>query len=208
MKCVGFERLIDYLDGRLSDEEGRPVAEHLAQGCKRCDTDRRWYALLSSIKSAPESVEPPAWVFRRAVRLFENRPRTESAAKRATRAAARLIFDSLSQPTLVGARSGAPPSRHLLYAVDDYTIDLRIASTGGDGMDLVGQVLSTSESGFDAVAGIAVDLGRGGERVSSAVTDEIGVFVIGRIGSGDYDLQIDASGMIIDVIGLSVSTVT
>ena len=208
MKCVGFERLIDYLDGRLSDEDGRAVAEHLAQGCGRCEGDRRWYDLLTSLKREPELVEPPEWVFRRALRLFENRPRTESAGTRALRAAARLIFDSLSQPALAGARSGAAPSRHLLYAVDDYSIDVRIAATGEAGVDLIGQVLSTSESGFDMVAGIAIDLAREGETVSSAVTDEVGVFIIRRLGLGEYDLQIDARGMLIDVVGLPVSPVT
>jgi hypothetical protein len=114
MKCVGFERLIDYLDGRLSDEDGRPLAEHLAQGCERCEADRRWYGLLTSMKRAPRQVEPPEWVFRRAVRLFERRPQIGSTGKRPTRAAAKLIFDSLSQPALAGARSGLAPSRHAL----------------------------------------------------------------------------------------------
>ena len=205
MKCVGFERLIGFLDGRLSDEDGRPVAEHLAQGCGRCEADRHWYDLLTSLKKAPDLVEPPEWVFRRALRLFQKTPRTESTGKRALRAAARLIFDSLSQPSPAGARSGAATSRHLLYAIDDYSIDVRIAATGEAGIDLIGQVLSTSESGFDMVAGIAIDLARGGETVSSAVTDEVGVFIIRRLGSGEYDLQIDARGMIIDVVGLPVS---
>ena len=205
MKCVGFERLIDYLDGRLSDEESRLVAEHLAQGCGRCAADSRWYGLLASLKGLPEPAEPPAWVFKRAVRLFENRPRTEKVAKRAARAAATLIFDSLSQPVLAGARSGAAPSRHLLYSVDDYSIDLRIESADEAGVNLIGQVLSTSESGFDAVAGIAIELAREGKTVSSAVTDEIGAFIMNRIGSGEYDLQIDLRGLVIDVEGLPVT---
>ena len=205
MKCVGFERLIDYLDGRLSDEDRRLVAEHLAQGCRRCEEDSRWYGLLASMKGVPESPEPPAWVFKRAVRLFENSPRTGNVAKRTARGAARLIFDSLSQPALAGARSGAAPSRHLLYAVDDYSIDLRIEATDEARINLIGQVLSTTESGFDAVSGIAIGLAREGETVSSAVTDEIGAFIISRIGSGEYNLQIDLRGRIIDVEGLLVT---
>jgi hypothetical protein len=51
---------------------------------------------------------------------------------------------------------------------------------------------------------MAIALAREGETVSSAVTDEIGVFTIRRIGSGEYDLQIDARDMIIDVVGLPV----
>ena len=205
MKCVGFERLIDYLDGRLSDEDGRLVAEHLAQGCGRCEADSRWYGLLASMKGMPEPPEPPAWIFKRAVRLFEKSPPAGKVAKRTARAAARLIFDSLSQPALAGARSGAAPSRHLLYAVDDYSIDLRIEATDEARINLIGQVLSTTESGFDAVSGIAIGLAREGKTVSSAVTDEIGAFMIRRVGSGEYNLQIDLRGRIIDVEGLSVT---
>jgi hypothetical protein len=208
MKCVGFERLMNFLDGRLSDEDGRLVAEHLEQGCGRCEADRRWYGLLTSMKRGPAQIEPPEWVFKRAVRLFEKKPQTESAGKRSVRAAARLIFDSLSQPALAGARSGLAPSRHLLYAVEDYSIDLRIAATDAADIDLIGQVLSTSESGFDMVAGIAIELAREGETVSSVVTDEVGVFIIRRLGSGEYNLHIDARGMIIEVVGLPISPVT
>ena len=207
MKCVGFERLIDYVDGRLSEEDQRLVSDHLEQGCKRCDADRRWYGLVASLKGVPEPVEPPAWVFRRAVRLFENKPQTESVGKRAARAIARLMFDSLSQPALAGARSGGTSSRHLLYAVDDYSIDLRIDGTAETGLDLIGQVLSTSESGFEGVAGIAIDLARQGETVSSTVTDEIGTFKMNRIDLGEYDLQIKARDMIIKVSDLPISQV-
>ena len=207
MKCVGFERLIEYLDGRLSDEDAQPVADHLAEGCSRCDGDRRWYGLLTTMKRVPDLIEPPEWVFRRALRLFENRSLAQSGGRRALRAAARLIFDSLSQPSPAGARSSAALSRHLLYAVDDYSIDIRIAPTSEDGVDLIGQVLSTSESGFDRVADIAVGLARQGETLSSTLTDEVGVFIIRLLIAGEYDLQIDARGMMIDVVGVPVSPV-
>jgi hypothetical protein len=207
MKCVGFKQLIDYLDGRLSDEDGRGVAEHLNAGCKRCEADRNWYSLLKSMKGVPEPAEPPSWVFRRAVRLFEMRPRTESVPKRLAHAVARLIFDSLQQAAFAGARSAGAASRHLLYAVDDYSIDLQIAPTGDSGADLIGQVLSTSEPGFDSVAGLTIDLAREGETVSSTVTDEIGVFIMSRIGLGEYDLHIDARDMTINVVGLPVSPI-
>jgi len=65
--------------------------------------------------------------------------------------------------------------------------------------------LSTSETGFDAVAGIAIDLAREGRKITSTVTDHIGVFIMNRIESGEYDLQIDARDLIIDVEGLPVS---
>jgi hypothetical protein len=205
MKCVGFQRLIDYLDGRLSDDDGRRVAEHLGAGCKSCESDRTWYSLLKSMKGVAEPAEPPLWVSRRAVRLFEMRPRPESIPKRLANAVARLVFDSFQQPMMAGARSSAADSRHLLYSVDDYSIDLQIAPTGSSGADLIGQVLSTSEPGFDSVAGLTIDLAREGETVSSTVTDDIGIFIISKIGLGEYDLQIGARDMTINVVGLPVA---
>ena len=205
MKCVGFQKLIDYLDGRLREDDARPVAEHLAAGCKRCEADRSWYGLLKSMKGVPEPAEPPSWVSRRAVRLFEMRPRSESVPERLAHAVARLVFDSLQQPALAGARASGADSRHLLYAVDNYSIDLQIAPGGELGADLIGQVLSTSEPGFDSVAGITIDLACEGEPISSTVTDDIGVFIMSKIGLGEYDLQIDARDMTIRVVGLPVA---
>lgn len=204
MKCVGFQQLVDYLDGRLSDNDGGRVEEHLAGGCERCEADRNWYSLLKSMKGVPES-EPPSWVFRRAVRLFEARHHSESAPKRLARAVARLVFDSFNQPAVAGARSSGALSRHLLYAVDDYSIDLQIAPKGESGADLIGQVLSASEPGFDSVAGLTIDLALKGETISSTVTDDIGIFIMSKIDLGEYDLQIDARDMIINVVGVPVS---
>jgi hypothetical protein len=157
------------------------------------------------MKGFPEPADPPSWVFRRAVRLFETRTETESAPKRLGRAIARLVFDSFNQPVPAGARSSGALSRHLLYAVDDYSIDLQIAPRGDAGADLIGQVLSASEPGFESVAGLAIDLAVEGETISSTVTDDIGIFIMSKIGLGEYDLQIDARDMTINVVGVPVS---
>jgi hypothetical protein len=205
MKCVGFKQLIDYLDGRLPGEEGGRVSEHLATGCERCEADRNWYTLLKSMKGVPEPIEPPSWVFRRAVRLFEMRTRTESVPRRLARAVARLVFDSFQQPAVAGARASGGASRHLLYEVDDYSIDLQIAPASDSGADLIGQVLSTTEPGFDSVAGLTVDLACEGETVSSTVTDDIGIFIMSKVVLGEYDLQIDTRDLTINLVGLPVA---
>ena len=63
----------------------------------------------------------------------------------------------------------------MLYAVDDYSIDLRIAATRRVGHRPGRAVLSTSNRGSTRSRARIIDLAREGETVSSAVTDEVGV---------------------------------
>ncbi len=204
MKCVGFNLLIDFLDGRLEGRQSERVEKHLAAGCARCEADRRWYESFKSIGRNDHTVEPPPWVLRRAVRLFEtgSRPSLRGAA----RGIVRLIFDSFKQAAPAGVRqTGISPTRQLVYTVWDYSIDLHIAVTGEKSATVVGQILNAAEPGFDSVAGIPVEMARRGKRVQSAVTDDIGIFVIKKLSCGEYDLQIQARNMTINVVSLPVS---
>jgi hypothetical protein len=127
---------------------------------------------------------------------------------KAARGVVRLIFDSFKQPALAGARSArsAAAPRQLLYSVDDYSIDLQIATSGSSRADLIGQILSAAEPGFESVSGISVGLTRKGKPVHQTATDEVGIFVIKKIDRGRYDLTIEARDMTISVTGLTVST--
>lgn len=205
MKCVGFERLIDYLDNRLAGEEREKVQTHLVAGCSTCQAARGWYERVRQVMASDKTIEPPPWVLRRAARLIEARRPAERGIRRAARGIARLIFDSLRQPATAGARSAGSGERQLLYSVDDYSIDLQIAPSGESRANLIGQVLSTGEAGFDSVARVSVDLARKGKRVHSTKTDEVGVFVINKLAPGKYDLRIDARDMTVTLVGLPVS---
>lgn len=71
MKCPTFERLMDYLDGRLAGGEADRVALHLASCCTGCADSRDWYGRLRAVTVADDSVEPPQWVLKRALKIFE-----------------------------------------------------------------------------------------------------------------------------------------
>lgn len=205
MKCVGFEQLVDHLDGRLPGGESKQVAAHLDSGCPHCADAREWYERVRRVMASDRTVAPPPWVLRRAARLFDERRPGEKAIARAARGAVRLIFDSLRQPAMAGSRAAGRDQRVLLYSLDDYSIDLQIASSDESRADLIGQVLSTAEPGFDSVARVPVELARKGKSVRSTTTDEVGVFVMNKLSRGEYDLQIEARNMTISVVGLPVS---
>lgn len=195
MKCPTFERLIDFLDGRLGTSSAAEVATHLDSGCVTCSSDREWYQALKSVAASDESVEPPAWVFKRALRIFSEAGRTRTTvANRAGRLIASLFFDSASQPAMAEARSSGADGRQLLYRAGDYSVDLQVIPVDQNRLDMTGQILREGEFLFESVAGLSVHLvdATGGDY--SRVTSDHGEFNINGLKPGTYDLRINVRG--------------
>jgi len=204
MTCPGFEQLLDYFDGRLDRDAAASVATHLALGCGQCDGDRAWYQQLKVVAASDDSIEPPPWVLKRAVRLF-NAPRVwMNVGARAGRVVASLIFDSLREPTLAGVRSSGVEGRQLLYRADDYSIDVQVAASLSRA-ELTGQVLREGELMFESVAGLQLELMRNGGTIYSAVTNYRGEFTIPAVDFGSYDLRVDLNEASITIVGLPIA---
>lgn len=197
MKCPGFEQLVDYLDGKLTPAGAEQFAAHLAAGCAGCAENQAWYEGVRATAAGDDTVAPPAWVFKRAVRIFDTAQRAPRVAERIGQAIARLVFDSFARPQLAGVRSTETANRQLLYHAGDYSIDLQIAPASGAHGDLIGQVLREGETKFESVANLALEIKRGDERLYSTVTDAMGEFKIQDVAYGVYDLNIEmADGQI------------
>ena len=196
MKCPGFEQMIDYLDGKLKPAEAKRVAAHLASDCAACGETRAWYERVRAVAANDDTVAPPAWVFKQAVRIFDTarRPRL---TERIGQAIATLIFDSFARPQLAGIRSTETANRQLLYRAGDYAIDLQIAPSMGGRGDLIGQVLREGEATFESVAHLPLEIACGSQLFYATVTDEMGEFKISDVDYGTYDLRINlAEGQI------------
>lgn len=195
MKCPTFERLIDFLDGRLGTSSAVEVATHLDAGCASCSSDRDWYQALKRVAASDESVDPPAWVLKRALRIFEEGARTRrTVASRAGSLIASLLFDSASQPAMAEARSSGADGRQLLYRAGDYSVDLQIMPVDQNRLDMTGQILREGEFLFESVAGLSLHLvdAMGGDH--SRVTSDRGEFSINGLEPGTYDLRINVRG--------------
>lgn len=205
MKCPTFERLIDFLDARLGSTPAAEVAAHLDSGCGSCSSDRDWYQALKRVAASDESLEPPAWVFKRALRVFEEAGRTRATvASRAGRLIASLLFDSASQPVMAEARSSAAEGRQLLYRAGDFCVDLQVMPVDQNLLDITGQILREGEFLFESVAGLPLQLADTTGASYSRVTSDRGEFSINGIKPGRYDLRIDvgASGVTIERLNL------
>jgi len=210
MKCPSFERMIDHLDGRLIGTEADGLSAHLDTGCRACGETRSWYVSLKAIVTADDSCEPPPWVLRRAVRMFEierARPRLAAPrlAERVGKRIASLLFDSLTRPALVGVRSTETANRQLLYRAGDYSIDLQVAPSDQSQADLIGQVLKEGETAFESVAGLSLALSRKDEPVCTITTNEMGEFKIKSIQQGEYDLSVETPEGVINVHDLPIA---
>ena len=205
MTCPGFERLIDHLDGRLTGSDNDRISAHLAKGCRVCGETRDWYVGLKNILTADDSCEPPPWVLKRAVRMFETERARTRLVDRVRDKIASLVFDSLTRPVLVGVRSTETANRQLLYRAGAYSIDLQVAPSSESRADLTGQVLKEGETAFESVAGLALALSREDEPVCAVTTNEMGEFKIKSIRQGEYDLSVETPEGSISVQGLPVA---
>lgn len=222
MKCPSLENLIAYVEpppaGEAASGEGAgalasAVAAHLASGCAGCAAQVEWYKRVTTIAATDDTVEPPPWVLKRALKLFE--PSAPAAVRppdnvvklieRLGRLVAALVFDSAAQTSIAGARSVGIADRQMLYRAEAYHIDLQFATNDGERAALTGQILRDGEFAFESVAGLELSLLREGRKVSSTLTNRFGEFSIAQLEHGHYDLRIEAVEFSITVVGLPVA---
>jgi len=202
MNCPGFEQLIDHLDGRLVPASAAAVERRVSQGCLQCGENVVWYGRVKLVAASDDSVEPPPWVLKRALRVFDSQP---GSASLASRVIASLVFDSLRRPGLAMSRSIGLEDRQLMYEAEPYSIDLQVASLDEARADLTGQILRRGELMFESVSGLSLDLAREGFSVLSTVTNDRGEFRVGALACGNYDLKIEARDVSITIVGLPVA---
>jgi hypothetical protein len=202
MKCPTFEDLLDYCDGHTNKPDAQFVAGHLASGCQQCVQDAGWYKRVRGIAASEDFNDPPAWVFKRALRLFENRP--QASTVHFGRLLAALAFDSFARPVLSGVRLVETSNRQLLYRAGAYTIDLQLDFSPPTAVNLIGQILRESESRFESVSELLVRITREGRPVDQTTTSATGEFTIQHLAHNEYDLSVETKEGVIDVPRLPV----
>ena len=208
MACPDFERLLDYCEDRMSGHTARLVATHLASGCRSCTEAVDWYRRVRALAAGDDGLEPPAWVLKGAVQLFEEWAKPREADFReddmGDRLVAALIFDSLARPALAGVRLAETGDQQLLYRAGAYSIDAQISFSGRAEANLIGQVLREGEYGFESVAGLSVTLTAGRE-VRATVTNPVGEFTLPGVVPGEYELAVATSDGVILIPRLPVT---
>src|SRR5215510_5279296 len=103
-------------------------------------------------------------------------------------ARAEIIFDSFAEPDKAGVRGSDSTTRQIVIRADEFDVHIRIWGDNGR-KQMIGQVLP--RNGNDFVGDAQFHLLQNGERIESAVTDEIGEFVFADVPEGVLCIQIE-----------------
>jgi hypothetical protein len=73
MSHVSFEKLTDYIDGRLDEATSKQVEEHLSGTCESCVSDLSWLQETFSLMRTDEWVAPPASLNIKLISAFKDK---------------------------------------------------------------------------------------------------------------------------------------
>ena len=133
----------------------------------------------------------PAGDLQRAMQIFESRPHASRKPFRSMVAA--IVFDSYLQPSLAGVRgTSSTQSRQIVMRADEFDIHIKIWGEL-DNRQMLGQLLPRTDQDFSQAA--RFHLLRNGEKIESAITDEMGAFQFVDVPEGNLSLQIDLPNM-------------
>jgi hypothetical protein len=189
MRHVNAEKLMEYMDGQLTEESKAMVDAHVSN-CSGCRQERHELQQFMTRMQADSSFEPPVEAVQFAVGLFQPvlQPQ-ESMGGKVRRIIASLVFDTYDVPMQAGMRRVGAPPRQLLFRAGDVDVDVKIESMeANDRISLVGQVLSNNEKFFDNTP---VKLESHGMVRYKTMTNFVGEFVFDEVPKDTYHLSVD-----------------
>jgi hypothetical protein len=197
-KRISFSRLVDWVEGRLPDEEAREVEEQVAVADSATLADVAWLRkfLRATEASVLESAPPDV----RSTLIAQFNEHTEGRRQPGLlrRVVATLTFDDGLRPA-VGVRSvGAQGTRRqLVYSADALDVALNFLPHTHDKMfDLNGQVLSHDDA---ELGSFSVQLLQRETELAITATDDLGGFVIESIPPGVYEIVLSSEQVEISI---------
>jgi hypothetical protein len=188
---ITFERLADWLEGRLPEEEAQEMEQRLASADDATRAEADWLRGFLEISSGIVLDLPPPEVRDRLLRLPEGRAEGRTEGRREPgifrHLVASLTLDTRAGPALAGLRSGGAvegAQRQLVYSAEAVDLALDVRKRPGGLLDLGGQVLPANIAPEE----FSVQLLRGGREFGIAAADEVGEFFFGTLTPGTYEI--------------------
>lgn len=189
MRHITVEKLMEYMDGQLTEGITASIETHIAS-CPECQEARKELQQFMNKLETDSLFEPPVDLVQWSVNLFQPilQPQ-ETLGGKVRKIVASLVFDTFDE-VLSGVRGvGAAPPRQLLFRAGDIDVDVKIESVEtSDRISLVGQVLSNSEKFFDNTP---VKLESHGMVRFKTMTNFVGEFVFDEVPKDTYHLSVD-----------------
>jgi hypothetical protein len=201
---------VDWIEGRLSEEEAQVVAEQVATADDATRADVAWLRAFARVSQATVLASPPPEVRAQLVRRFEAYAQDRRPPGFLSRLVATLTFDSYRQAGTVGVRGlslpvppqgwerekaggvgggNAPPSeRQLIYITEVTDVVVHVwAHAQSRHVDVHGQVLPSADVTPDVFT--VQLLGDTGE-VGITTSDDLGEFTFEELVPGVYEMVV------------------
>jgi hypothetical protein len=184
---VEFTRLVDWVEGRLSEEEARTVEEQLAAADSATRADVAWLRAFARVSEETVIASPPPEVREELIERFEAYAEGKQHPGLLQRLVATLTFDSNLRPALgLRAATVPEPQRQLVYSTDAADVAVHVRPRPQDGIfDLNGQIFpaNSADSGT-----FGVQLLEGTSEVATTATNDLGEFTFEAVSPGEYEV--------------------
>jgi hypothetical protein len=197
-----FARLVDWVEGRLSEEESRSVEERVA-----ADSDMQayvaWLRAFNRVSEDTVIASPPSEVRDALAELFEEYAESKQQPGLLQRFVAKLSFDSGNQ-TAPGWRAATTPDlqRKIVYSTEAADVTLSVRPHPHDGLlDIHGRIYPFNNvypGAFD------VQLLAGSSEVATTATNDLREFLFEGVSPGVYEISARSDRVEISILQVEV----
>jgi len=192
MEHFTTELWIDFVNQAVDSRKNQLMAQHLKQGCKRCEETVSLWQRVRQSAASEANYRPSEDVVRVAKATFAGAGL--AGQRKGTGSRIKVLFDSFLQPVVEGARSAATATRQMLYRADPFQIDIQVeAKPEGNRIVVTGQLLNLSSPAIIG-EGARIVLSNMRGHVVHAVTNQFGEFSGEIENSGDLQMTFASPG--------------
>jgi hypothetical protein len=183
---IEFVRLLDWVEGRLSEVEARAVERQVAASDSATRDEVSWIRAFARISENTVIVSPPSELRDALIERFEAYAEGKRQPGFLQRLVATLTFDSDLQPAFGVRAAGVSESqRQLVYSTDSADVAIIVRPRPRDGrLDVYGQILPVdgTDSGI-----FGVQLLKDASEVATTATNDLGEFTFEAVPPGVYE---------------------
>jgi hypothetical protein len=197
-----FARLVDWVEGRLSEEEARTVEEQVAAD-STMQADVAWLRAFNLVSKDTVIASPPPEMRDALVELFQEYADRERRPGLLKRFVAELSFDSGQRPAL-GLRATSTPEsqREFVYCSEVADIAISVQLRPQEGLwNLDGQIFPVDGTDPGAFGTQLLD---GSSEVTATTTNDLGEFSFGAVAPGTYEVLASSDQVEIRLTGVEV----
>ena len=184
---VEFAKLLDWVEGRLSEQEAQAVERQVAAADSATRADVAWLRAFARISEDVVIASPPPHVRDTLIDRFEAYAERKRQPGLLKRLVATLAFDSGMQPAPGLRTAGTPESqRQFVYSTDAADLRISVRSRPRDGLvDIRGRIFPVDSTDPGA---FGVQLLDGPSEVATTTTNDLGEFTFEAVSPGVYEV--------------------